>query len=439
MSDQGSETLDLQSCFEHLDRLVRRIHEENQEIRSCCLQLLDSCQSDVTMGDPGRCDSTVYSQALDNHDAIINDFIPASFADLPAPHTSSFGVAGWLSEGINTAFGQSPRGPTPGSTTSSTNYGPVAQPFLPQPQHSTYSQAFSVIYDPRDMRPLPEGVYFVNKSEVQVPVDFMEIEQATCFPDGDIDIEGVDDDLEVSKDLSIDDFCVLSKEHLVIVPGVVTTRIRPRRDGFPRQVFDPKDIACLSSPTACLNDVCINGCAALLYSELKLPTVDCAILSTYDLPRIRCNAADERIWRNISWTSYWEKNVWIVPIHRPSGVGHWVICIIYFQTKELHLFDSLADQEPWENDVKDIMKLIERLLTIARQRHSGVQIDLEGWQSRALNVNPCQSNDYDCGLWVLAAMIAVLRGRHVTGLHEEQMSDFRHYLCNLVLSIPAQA
>ncbi|KAG2070526.1 cysteine proteinase [Suillus decipiens] len=287
------------------------------------------------------------------------------------------------------------------------------------------------------MRPLPEGVYFVNRSEVQVPAGLTEVEQAACSPNDDIDIERVDDDLEVSKDLSIDDFCVLSKERLVIVPGVVTTRIRPRRDGFPRQVFDPKDIACLSSPTACLNDVCINGCAALLYSELKLATVDCAILSTYDLPRIRCNAADERIWRNISWTFYWEKNVWIVPIHRPSD-SHWVVCIIYFQTKELHLFDSLADQEPWENDVKDIMKLIERFLTIARQRHSGVQIDLEGWQSRALNVNPCQSNDYDCGLWVLAVMIAVLRGRHVTGLHEAQMSDFRHYLCNLVLSIPAR-
>ncbi|KAG2348192.1 hypothetical protein BDR05DRAFT_862938, partial [Suillus weaverae] len=99
------------------------------------------------------------------------------------------------------------------------------------------------------------------------------------------DIGEVDDDLEdssasmcdtfavveVPEDLSIDNFCVPSKERLVIVPGVVATRVRPRRDGFPRQVFDSKDIACLSSPTAPLNDVCINGCAALLYSQLKLP------------------------------------------------------------------------------------------------------------------------------------------------------------------------
>ncbi|KAG1892711.1 hypothetical protein F4604DRAFT_1565355 [Suillus subluteus] len=69
----------------------------------------------------------------------------------------------------------------------------------------------------------------------------------------------------------------------------------------------------------------------------------CAILSTHDLPRIRYNASDEILWRNTSWTLFWEKDVWILPIHRPSPVGHWVFCMIYIQTKQLHLFDSLAE------------------------------------------------------------------------------------------------
>lgn len=456
MPDRDPTRLALHSCLEYLDRLDRRIHEEIQETRSYFVSFLDNCQSDVTMGDSSGYDITVDSQvALNDLDAILNNVIPASFAALrdrlkPAPHSASFGVTGWLSEGTNTPLGQPPEGLS-GSTSSSDYYGPVAQPFLPQPQHSTYSEAFPLIYDPHDMQLLPQGAYRVNYDELQALADVMKVDFAG-FLEGDIDIEGVDDNLEVStasvcdartviefpKDLSIDDFCVPSKECFVIVPGVVATRVRPRRDGFPRQIFDPKDIACLSSPTACLNDMCINGCAALLYSQLKVPTVDCAILSTYDLPRIRNNAPDELIWRNTSWTCYWEKNVWILPIHRPSDVGHWVICIIYFRTKELHLFDSLAEQEPWENDGKDIMKLIERFLTIARQRHSDVQIDLGGWQTRVLNVYPCQSNNYDCGLWVLAAMIAVLRGRHVTGLHEVQMCDLRHYLYSLVLSVPAR-
>jgi hypothetical protein len=130
-------------------------------------------------------------------------------------------------------------------------------------------------------------------------------------------------------------------------------RIQPSQGGFPRQIFEPKDIALLASPTACLNDVCINGCAALLFSKLNnLVTVRCALLSSHDLPRIRYNASDVIIWRNVSWTSYWEKDIWILPIHRSSNIGHWVLCVVRFSSKELHLFDSLAEKKPWKHDVK---------------------------------------------------------------------------------------
>ena len=48
-----------------------------------------------------------------------------------------------------------------------------------------------------------------------------------------------------------------------------------------------------------------------------------------------------------------------------------------------------------------------------------------------------QNNGYDCGVWVLAAMIAVLHGRHVMGVHEVDIGNLRHYLSVLVLSIPS--
>ncbi|OAX32113.1 hypothetical protein K503DRAFT_702608, partial [Rhizopogon vinicolor AM-OR11-026] len=78
----------------------------------------------------------------------------------------------------------------------------------------------------------------------------------------------------------------------------------------------------------------------------------CALLSSHDLPRIRYNAPDAVLWRNVSWTSYWEKDIWILPIHRPSNIGHWVLCVVRFSSKELHLFDSLAEKKPWKHDVK---------------------------------------------------------------------------------------
>ena len=37
-------------------------------------------------------------------------------------------------------------------------------------------------------------------------------------------------------------------------------------------------------------------------------------------------------------------------------------------------------------------------------------------------------NNYDCGLWVLATVAAVLRGHDATGLTENDMLAFRYYL-----------
>ncbi|KIM60110.1 hypothetical protein SCLCIDRAFT_74981, partial [Scleroderma citrinum Foug A] len=77
-----------------------------------------------------------------------------------------------------------------------------------------------------------------------------------------------------------------------------------------------------------------------------------AILSTHDLPRIHYNVTDNVLWRNTSWTRYWEKDVWILPIHRLSCVGHWVVCIIDFSSKRLLLFDSLAECKSWKKDIQ---------------------------------------------------------------------------------------
>ncbi|KAG1774666.1 hypothetical protein EV702DRAFT_1200022 [Suillus placidus] len=188
---------------------------------------------------------------------------------------------------------------------------------------------------------------------------------------------------ELPENLSTDPFKVPHPEDRIIVSssGPLPTRVRPAQDGFPCQVFDPRDQSFLAKPTARLNDTCINGCAALLYSEiLKISHIrPCAIFSTHDLPRIRYNALDDILWRNTAWTSFWDKDIWILPIHRPSPVGHRVFCAIYISTKELHLFDSLAERRPWKNDVKDIMNLIARLSSIARQRRGSHNVDLKGW------------------------------------------------------------
>ncbi|KAG1888274.1 hypothetical protein F4604DRAFT_1877402 [Suillus subluteus] len=220
--------------------------------------------------------------------------------------------------------------------------------------------------------------------------------------------------------------------------GTPLTRLRPAQDGFLHQVFDPRDQSLLAQPTARINDTCINGCAALLHSEILTSSHEqpCAILSTHDLPRIQYNASDDILWRNTSWTSFLERDVWILPIHRPSPVGHWVFCAIYISTKQLHFFDSLAERQLWKTDVKDIMNLIARLSSIAHQWRGSDRIDLKGWVARPLTLDPLQTNGYDCGLWVLATLAAVLWGAHRSGMCEEDMIAFQHYIRTLVMRLP---
>ncbi|KIN99430.1 hypothetical protein M404DRAFT_30479 [Pisolithus tinctorius Marx 270] len=224
---------------------------------------------------------------------------------------------------------------------------------------------------------------------------------------------------------------------LPLVCGVYARRVRQSQDGFPRYIFELDDYERLASPTGLLNDSCINGCAALLYSEfLSLNAAWCAILSTHDLPCIQYHAEDNILWRNTSRTCYWEKPIWILPIHRPSPAGHWVVCIVKFTSKQILLFDSLAEQKPWKRDVKDIAHLVTRLSLIASKRLGIPRRDFGSWSAHPIALGPLQSNGYDCGLWVLAQVTAVLRGCNITNLRKADMRDFRRYLQCLILRIP---
>lgn len=130
------------------------------------------------------------------------------------------------------------------------------------------------------------------------------------------------------------------------------TRVCPASNGFGNITFEPRDIGLLHTGDARLNDTCINGCAALLHTaHISGDHSPFAILSTHDLLRIRYKADDNDLWRNTYRSKYWEKAIWILPIHRPSSWGHWVMASIHFDTHQIMLFDSLAERQPWRNDL----------------------------------------------------------------------------------------
>lgn len=126
-----------------------------------------------------------------------------------------------------------------------------------------------------------------------------------------------------------------------------------------RFFFDKRELDIMASPHALLNDICINGIAALLHHRFSLSSdpsshysKQCALFSTFDLPMVRYNATDSEIWRRTSKMEYWKKTSWILPIHRSRPALHWVLCCISPHTRELFLFDSFAEHHPWKQETK---------------------------------------------------------------------------------------
>ena len=130
-------------------------------------------------------------------------------------------------------------------------------------------------------------------------------------------------------------------------------RVHPPQEGLPRLVFDAHDLEILQSPTACLNDTCINGCIPLLFSLIQPSNAHrFAVFSTHDLVRVRYNADDASLWRAMKHIIFWSKDIWIVPIHRTDPVGHWVLCVAHLLSCELFLFDSFGERHGWRANVQ---------------------------------------------------------------------------------------
>ncbi|KAG2112732.1 hypothetical protein BD769DRAFT_1674023 [Suillus cothurnatus] len=107
------------------------------------------------MEDSGGCDSTVDSQVVFDNPNAIPPFVSSHdycLVPQPAPHRTSLGITGSLSEGTG-----SPQCLLLHGAHSSVDHGPVVQPFLTEPQHSMYSEAFSAFRDPRATELSSEG------------------------------------------------------------------------------------------------------------------------------------------------------------------------------------------------------------------------------------------------------------------------------------------
>ncbi|KAF7367143.1 hypothetical protein MSAN_00974000 [Mycena sanguinolenta] len=221
-------------------------------------------------------------------------------------------------------------------------------------------------------------------------------------------------------------------------------------DGRPTHTIEVADLQRIATPTGRLNGFGLNGVAAALQSFIGHSTYGdtagtvasaaaCAVLSTYDLPRVRYKEGDDVLWKHVSPTRYWEKKLWLLPIHRPADV-HWVFVAVFIQDQQLYFFDSLGERRGWRRDLRDVMILITRLVVLANRHGHTLHVSTEEdpWIARPLFRvgRPLQTNGYDCGVWVLMMMASLLRGYARAAVTEGQMGFIRRLLTDYVLTLP---
>jgi Ulp1 protease family, C-terminal catalytic domain len=191
----------------------------------------------------------------------------------------------------------------------------------------------------------------------------------------------------------------------VFIENPVRPRHRSASGDFRAISFGAQDLSCLLTPSR-LNDVCINDCASLLRQLFDGPHAEqCAILSTYSLANHRGNSDDDQIWRVVKVSRFWTKPKWILPIHRPGGSGHWVLCVINTVSHHIDFFDSFADAGNWLPDIKvlfsmlsifytpdvlrqDALSLIFRLVRIAITKSYLIDMTESGWTASPTSVGP---------------------------------------------------
>lgn len=105
---------------------------------------------------------------------------------------------------------------------------------------------------------------------------------------------------------------------------------------------------------------------------------------------------------------------------------------------------------------QDIATLIQRHIKVAELHSHPIALKTNGWTACALQVylhgnimpvspealllqtRPVQSNGYDCGMWVLLTIAAVLRGYHLARITEPQLGRMRNILSSVIKQLPAR-
>ncbi|TEB24645.1 hypothetical protein FA13DRAFT_1638343 [Coprinellus micaceus] len=197
-----------------------------------------------------------------------------------------------------------------------------------------------------------------------------------------------------------------------------------------RFVFQEEEMEIMRANDARLTGDCINNCAALLHWQLQHSDVSekadrCCIFSTYDILMARYNTPLNRLWPRTERLTYWNKSVWIFPIHRVYPSEHWVCIAVVPSSRDIFVFDSLNDHSGWSQELQEVVQLVSALIQEAGANGHPIPFGADPWVVASLTSRALQTTSHSCGVWVLAVIAALVSGRHTTDLDESGIAWLR--------------
>ncbi|KAF5332294.1 hypothetical protein D9611_008142 [Ephemerocybe angulata] len=192
---------------------------------------------------------------------------------------------------------------------------------------------------------------------------------------------------------------------------------RPKKlkTAFGTVEFDSQSLDILSDPNARLTSTCLNAAGTLLqnlFASTASPwrelASDCALFSSF-LFEGAGYLSSHYIWARNKALRYFEKTVWIIPIHRKLPAEHWVLCVVYPRHRNILLFDSLGHKAPWKEDIKNIGLLLGQLYHAASVNGHEMNLGDTEWAAIPTSTTALQTSSTSCGMWVLAQIADVLR------------------------------
>jgi Ulp1 family protease len=127
-----------------------------------------------------------------------------------------------------------------------------------------------------------------------------------------------------------------------------------------------------------------------------------------------------------------EKEKLIVPINYPFRT-HWLLAVIDFKRKKVRIRDSIRDAERQGLVYKALTNFLcdevsKNPLCLAFKE----SFNIHDWNIDIPVTNPLQSNNYDCGMFLLKNIEHEISGEtlHFT---KKDADDFRFYMANYIM------